>query len=453
MIKDDIRQLQWDIINSDNIDSAIRFFIYVLIFWLPYSPAVVETCVVFCIVLWLLKRYFTFKNSKKSKCSNIKDKFIYFIRKFQPVYTPINIPVVLFLFFCIVSIFRSSYFTQSFHGFFTKICEWFIVYFIIIEVFGNNTFLYSRKYKHPSAILLKAKRQIYIAIGIFVFTSLATALDGLLQFFIFHKDIFFGRSLALGNRATAGFKTPNGLGAYLAVAIPITMSLVMLKRKKMRYRILNIVAFMIMGFALYLTFSRGAWLGVLIGILVLFLLFIQAMKKVVVFRLLLVGSVFLLILLAGIKHTNLINNRRNTIQWRIGVWEDSLKMVKERPLFGRGVNTFMREFESYRRDKGCDPTYAHNSYLQLLVETGMAGLLSFLWIIYRLFYTVISKIKNECPNNEEMRVISIGLIAGLISFLVHSFFDNHMYSLQLSVYFWFIAGLVVATTSFLCVNN
>ncbi len=438
--------------NTD-IDSAIRFFIYVLIFWLPYSPAVVETCVVFCIVLWTFKRYFMFKNAKESKCMNIiKDRLICFVRKFQPVPSPINIPVALFLFFCIVSIFRSNYFIQSFHGFFTKICEWFIVYFLIIEAFGNNIFLYSTKYKNNSRALLKAKRQVYIAIGIFVFTSLATAIDALLQFLVLHKDIFFGRGLAFGNRATAGFKTPNGLGAYLAVAIPITMSLVVLKGKRARYRILNIATLIIMICALYLTFSRGAWLGILVGILVLSLLFTYSMKKAVVSWGVLLSGLFFLVFL-GINNPNFINNRRNTIQWRLGVWEDSLKMVKERPLFGRGINTFMREFEAYRRDKGCDPTYAHNSYLQLLVETGIAGLLTFLYVLWSLFRSVIDKIKYKYCNNEEMKVISIGLTAGLAAFLVHSFFDNHMYCLQLSVYFWVLAGFVVVSSNFLCINE
>ncbi|MFH1752917.1 MAG: hypothetical protein ABH875_01920, partial [Candidatus Omnitrophota bacterium] len=35
----------------------------------------------------------------------------------------------------------------------------------------------------------------------------------------------------------------------------------------------------------------------------------------------------------------------------------------------------------------------------------------------------------------------MGLVCGIFGFLVHGFFDNHFYSLQLSFLFWTLAGL------------
>jgi len=40
--------------------------------------------------------------------------------------------------------------------------------------------------------------------------------------------------------------------------------------------------------------------------------------------------------------------------------------------------------------------------------------------------------------------ILLGLICGIFGFLVHSFFDAHFYSLQLSVFFWSMAGIAQA---------
>ncbi|MBL7198377.1 MAG: hypothetical protein ISS47_09810 [Candidatus Omnitrophica bacterium] len=83
-------------------------------------------------------------------------------------------------------------------------------------------------------------------------------------------------------------------------------------------------------------------------------------------------------------------------------------------------------------------TYAHNCYLQMLAEIGIIGLASFLWIIGRLFKSSIRSFKKSRD------LLLLGLLAGIIAFLVHSFFDTNLYSLQLSVLFWAMLGLTVA---------
>jgi len=39
------------------------------------------------------------------------------------------------------------------------------------------------------------------------------------------------------------------------------------------------------------------------------------------------------------------------------------------------------------------------------------------------------------------------LISGVVGFLTHAFFDNHLYSLQLVVLFWFLLGLTQAAAN------
>ena len=118
-------------------------------------------------------------------------------------------------------------------------------------------------------------------------------------------------------------------------------------------------------------------------------------------------------------------------------------MIQDSPLLGHGINTFMMIFEAYRGDPGNNPTYAHNSYLQLAAETGVVGLIAFLWIFVKLFRWFLSSLAAYGTKNDTLIIPALGLLSGIFAFLIQSFVDNHFYSLQLSVYLWFVTGLLV----------
>jgi len=194
---------------TDRINALIRVFLYILIFWLPYSPAVIESCVVICLILWLLKRGILLAQ-RKWDLRALKDA--------KPESTFLNTPIAFFLFACILSVTSSAFFEQSLQNFLTKTLEWFIVYFLVVEVF-------------------KEKKHIYIALAIFVFTAFSTVLDSFFQYYITFKDIFLGHVIEPGSRATAGFKTSNGLGGYLTIFLPSLLAWVLLGNQKYRYRL------------------------------------------------------------------------------------------------------------------------------------------------------------------------------------------------------------------------
>ena len=68
-------------------------------------------------------------------------------------------------------------------------------------------------------------------------------------------------------------------------------------------------------------------------------------------------------------------------------YETAIKMFKDKPLIGHGPKTFFRKIcnqEQYYVLYGCS-THPHNTYLQLLSETGLIGFIpifSFLFTFY-----------------------------------------------------------------------
>ena len=426
---------------------AIRCFLYILIFWLPYSPAVVEVCVVAASILWLIKRslffFQTIRDNHRSANVFVASEtesfqrviksarsayFIVFIKSFRPIPTFLDVPILCFLAAALLSLCGSFYFEQSFHGFLTKTLEWFIVYFLVVEVFNHNKYF-------------------NIFLGVLFFTSLAVGVDAILQFYFLKKDIFLGRELARGG-ATAAFKHANLLGGYMATIIPVVLAAICAVPKVFVKVCLGCVL-LILIWSLGITFSRGAWLGCLAGVL----FFLYTLKRKIF-----VWGIFILILLicgAGIllsQQTKTLlrltaDNIHDTMSWRLGVWEDSVKMIKDKPAFGHGVNTYMMLFQEYRRKymgyADYSPTYAHNCYIQLAAETGVFGLAAFLWIFLRLFKKVIAQTR-EIGQNTTSSIFSIGLLSAVLTFLAHSAVDTNFYSLQISILFWILTGLLSA---------
>ena len=235
-------------ITPERIDSAIRLFLYILIFWLPYSPAVVESCVIISLLLWIVKRAAFQGALWHREGLSFRQKIISYLKGFQPAPSCLNGPIAFFLVACILSVVSSSFFENAAHNFLTKTLEWFIVYFLVIEVFQE-------------------KKHIAIVLGVWIFTAFSTIIDSFIQFYFTHKDIFLGHIIEPSGRATAGFKTPNGLGAYLSLTTPFFLSLLFLSVKKKWYRLIGLLLFCLSFWSLLITFSRGAILGTGLGIL------------------------------------------------------------------------------------------------------------------------------------------------------------------------------------------
>ena len=119
---------------------------------------------------------------------------------------------------------------------------------------------------------------------------------------------------------------------------------------------------------------------------------------------------------------------------RTGFWSAALEIIKKNPLIGTGLNTYSKVEVKHG--------YPHNCYLQMAAEIGIIGLLAFLFILWRIFYNgfgTLKKIADPYYQN-----ILMGLLAGFLGFLVHSFVDTNFYSVQLGSLMWVWMGFIIA---------
>ncbi len=405
----------------------IRFFFYVLIFWLPYSPGVIESCVVIALLVLIIKRSYFFCAVHKKESWGVR-----FEKSFALPWTIINWPVAIFLLTCAISVLLSEQFDQSWHNFLTKTVEWFVVFYLVAEVF-------------------RTKRHVYTVLVILMITSAAVGLDAIYQYHLTGKDIFFGYPLTKDGRALGPFDAPTGLGSYCAIVLVLGLTVVPIFYRNLKIRIPLFPTFGFLTWGIVLSFSRGAWLGLILGCVFSLGLwgYIKTQKKI---TLIITGCIlfgFLAVtggLTLGVGKGML---QRQTAQWRINIWKTSFKMIKDKPIFGHGINTYMKTFQTYREgmDTYNSPTYAHNCYIQLLVEVGVVGFLAFLWILIRLFRSVFYCLNERFSNDTRRVVLCVGFLGALFTILVQSFFDTHFYSLKFSVLMWFIIGFISVLSS------
>jgi|GEM_PF-1325281 len=135
---------------------------------------------------------------------------------------------------------------------------------------------------------------------------------------------------------------------------------------------------------LFLSYTRGAWIGFLIGFP---FYFYKKYKKA--FALSFVGIVAFFILAftfsPSVRDTFL--NRQGSNEERIGSFKASVMAAYERPFFGYGLLNYEPHSSEIKKRYNINNSYfkghSHNNFLQILADTGILGLISFLaWIFF-----------------------------------------------------------------------
>jgi putative inorganic carbon (hco3(-)) transporter len=92
-----------------------------------------------------------------------------------------------------------------------------------------------------------------------------------------------------------------------------------------------------------------------------------------------------------------------------------------------------------------DFKHAHNIYLQAAAEMGLPGLMAHLSLYLILFYLLLQRALDRRAGYQ--RVLALGLLGSLITFLTHGFFEVITFAPRAAIIVWGLFGLMVAVST------
>ena len=179
-------------------------------------------------------------------------------------------------------------------------------------------------------------------------------------------------------------------------------------------------AWALSGLGLLATYTRGAWLGFLVGAVTLSLL----LRRLWVLGAIGAGLVLaLLVLPAGpLEHRikSLVDPADPTLRERLYMWESALAIARDHPLTGVGVGQVKVVYPRYARPEAVKKTasHLHNTPLQILAERGVLGLAAWVWIWVAFFVRAGRLLGRLGPDQGRERGLVAGSLAAIVGFLV-----------------------------------
>lgn len=404
-------------------DRLILSCLCFLIFFLPFAKAAAESFTWIAIFLWLFKRVLGYR-------CGVQKNFI-------PL-TGLNNYLALFILANLLAVIFSTYIGLSLRAFFGKELKFIAIYFMLVEI-------------------ISSKERLKLIFGAIIISATLIIIDGGVQYFTF---VDFLRRYKR-NSFCASFQTASGFAAWLIVIIPTFIGIVISKMiSNVKLKILLLLLIVIQSFYLLLTLSRGAWLAFITAVIMIIFYLARdiALKVKILFSSIIICLVVVYFVLpqpivnkvkdairVKIKISQTVNDRIKSIVHtgsgsnliRIKLWKESLRIIKNYPLLGCGLNNYAVIVPSYKSFEG-GGIYPHNSYLQMAAETGLLGLFSFLAVLFAFFRIGLRYL------SQKRDYLVLGVLSGVLAFLIHAFFDTHLYSLQLVVLFWYMLGLSIA---------
>lgn len=189
------------------------------------------------------------------------------------------------------------------------------------------------------------------------------------------------------------------------------------------------------------SFSRGALLALGVLIAMVLVTVPRIAPRVAIGTAALLGAATMwLVTPVRLRLIYLFADPTGSIYTREHVWSESLKMLRDRPIFGAGISGYQTVMTPYRK---ADPynvpePYAHNIFLSTWSELGLLGLFAFVWILGVLIIQPWRALKRAVGIQVPLLW---GTSAAFAMITAHGIVDTPYWKNDLSTEFWLIAAL------------
>lgn len=360
----------------------------------------------------------------------------------EMVFTPIHLLVLLYWAIATVATAMSPVKTAAFTGW-VKLTLYLMLFALLARV-------------------LRSPRVRSVIIGIYLHISLIVSVYGLRQWFFGAPPLATWTDptspMAGVTRVYSYLENPNLLAAYVIPAVIFSI-VAIFAWSGLWPKLLAVTMTLVNSFCLLFTWSRGGWIGVLVGGFVLFLLLVYwwtpklppAWRKWALPGVF--GGILSLIVLAMLFVEPLrervasmfVGRSDSSNNFRINVWQSVLQMIRDRPILGIGPgnNAFNKIYPLYMRPR-FSALSAYSIWLETAVETGIIGLITFVWLLVVTFnqgLQQLHRLRSQANLHGYWLMGAIAIIAGMMG---HGVVDTVWYRPQINTLWWLVMALVAS---------
>jgi O-antigen ligase len=285
-------------------------------------------------------------------------------------------------------------------------------------------------YEEASKIYFKYLFFIFTVFGIF----------GIFEYLTGFTSIMTATDPGAGKMFMALNYAHNATGSVYAMA-SLFITIFFLTEKNKKKKIYFLLILLVMVTALFLTKSRGSYIGFMAGAVFAVIFHYRNFKKIITRLLIMAGAVGVIIFATGTYKRFLdIFSTTDTSVIRSRLWLHAWQLFIKSPIFGIGFGRFNDiELSSNYRLNGIqgfisvftgsnfilNTAHAHNSYFQFLSETGIVGLV-LLFMFWGLCFGLLMRayLSNKASFLGK-RVYLCG-ITSIISLFVLAFTENYL---------------------------
>ncbi|MGB5792449.1 O-antigen ligase family protein [Poseidonibacter sp.] len=266
-------------------------------------------------------------------------------------------------------------------------------------------------------------------ITIFLFVALLIqCFDGIYQSIVGY-DFFKDNLGSLNNGLTGAVSNRNTYGFLMGIGVCLTF-IYLFKRSKVDLVSFFILIFLLMfSFTTLFSYSRGVWIALILSLLIYIVSQFKYLRAIHIVYFLLIASIISLLL----ANTDSLSSRINDLialktSNRDIIWLKAISLIKEQPIFGWGL-------DSWKIYGTVNYAGVHNSILEILLFTGILGLISFFSILY------ITLKKIYIYKQWELLFIIIFLI--ITSLFGHSIFKSKIYLSVVTILMFYVYSIKI----------
>ncbi len=294
-------------------------------------------------------------------------------------------------------------------------------------------------------------RVLLTVLGSFGF---ALALFAILQDLTWNGQVYWLRQVPLDVSPYGPYVNHNHFAGLMEMLVPIPVVLAFARNLKSGQRIIAGFAAITMGASIVLSRSRGGILALLAEMIFLSVCvaLIRPSKGIAVSIASLLVGIVAMAVFVGIDPLLLrLASTRSHLDAELHRWsmvKDSWPLWAQRPIFGWGLGTFPAVYPHFRSFyTNHFVNQAHNDYLQVLVELGLAGFACVVALLFLVYREGLRKMKADATGawlTFGEGAAALAMLTGITGILVHSLLDYNLQVPANAMLFYVLCALVSA---------